>query len=108
MAEERKISLIMVSGAVPEPGYTKEMGAERIRAILEEAAAGRFIAGEPWGFQRGPWVNTRAIAHFGNVGKKSLTYAKRLYPDNIDEWQGWMRWREGSASPPDSRNSSVS
>ena len=73
-----------------EPGYTLEIGAQRVRDLLMRAAAGEDVAGP---FQNGSWVNTCAVYTCANVGRKTVKFAKQKYDGYIQEWQGQLRWR---------------
>ena len=85
-------SYVEVTGtARPIPGKTKEDGAIQIVHALKQASEGHQVFPEL--HQHGEWLRTGKVVTAFDVGRATVKYTKRQYPDNIEENQGWLRWR---------------
>ena len=73
------------------PGKTKEDGAKQIVQALQQASEGQYVFSAT--HQQGEWLRTCKIVTAFNVGKKTVTYTKQQFEENIEENQGWLRWK---------------
>ena len=73
------------------PGKTFADGAIQIRHALKQAAEGHQVFSEV--HQSGEWLRKSKIITAFDVGQKTVKYTKQQYPDNIEDDQGWLRWR---------------
>ena len=89
------IFLTVCGTAKSVPGKTKDDGAAQIVSALTQAAEGEQILEDI--HQQGEWLRTAAVKTTFNVGKQTVTYTKKQYPDNIEEQQGWLRWKDAPA-----------